>query len=367
MQDRSKKTLIGAFVVGALALGVGGVLAFGGTDLFTEQERLVVYFEGFVDGLEPGSPIMFRGVKLGEVESVRLVLGPEEKPLIEVLFHLRRREVGPAGGTQEFRDGRSALEHWVQRGMRAQLGTVSLLTGQLKIDLDLSPDTPVKRYGLRPELPEVPAIPSSRERISEAIQSIPYETLADSLTEIVTGIRDLVQSPDIRATWDRLNVTIDSMHGVLKDLDERLPSLLDRLDQGLESATRAIQDADAKIVEVGDRTAGAVDELKTLIGDYRTRGNRLFDDADAGLVQARETLSKLDAEIAPTSAALRDAVSDARTLMQNLSTASAPGAPTMLELRRSLEKLSRTLDKFAALADLLERQPESLLKGKSGG
>ena len=81
MQEQGKKTLIGAFVVGALALGVDGVVAFGGTDLFAEKDRFVVYFEGFVDGLEPGSPIMFRGMRIGEVESLHLVLGPNETPV----------------------------------------------------------------------------------------------------------------------------------------------------------------------------------------------------------------------------------------------------------------------------------------------
>ncbi|MBL8897785.1 MAG: MCE family protein [Planctomycetes bacterium] len=367
MQEQGKKTLIGAFVVGALALGVGGVVAFGGTDLFAEKDRFVVYFEGFVDGLEPGSPIMFRGMRIGEVESLHLVLGPNETPLVEVIFDLRRRDIARQAGMNQLPDAKSALDHWVKRGMRAQLGTVSLLTGQLKIDLDLVAQGPMKLYGLRQDLPEVPAIASSRERISEAIQSIPYETLAQSLTEIITGIRDLVKSPEIEKTWDDLNRTIETFDRVLASLEQRLPKILDGLQGSVEEAGATLRNANGKLDDLSGRIGPTIDDLRATITELRAKSGTTLDETNGTLREMRTTLAKLDAEIQPTSASLRSTLDEARAAMAQLADASAPGAPMMLEMRRALEKLSKTLDAFAALASTLERQPESILKGKSGG
>ncbi|MBK9388068.1 MAG: MCE family protein [Planctomycetes bacterium] len=299
MQEQGKKTLIGAFVVGALALGVGGVVAFGGTDLFAEKERFVVYFEGFVDGLEAGSPIMFRGMKIGEVESLNLVFGPNETPLVEVVFDLRRHDIAKQTGIQHLPDAKSALDHWVKRGMRAQLGTVSLLTGQLKIDLDLVAEGPMKIYGLREDLLEVPAIASSRERISEAIQSIPYETLAQSLTEIITGIRDLVHSPEIEKTFDDLNRTIETFDRVLASLEQRLPKILDSVQTGVDEAGVTLRKTNEQIDDLGGRLGPTIDELRATITEFRTKGSTTLDEANGTLRDMRTSLAKLDGRSSP--------------------------------------------------------------------
>ena len=289
------------------------------------------------------------------------------QPLVEVIFDLRRRDIARQAGMNQLPDAKSALDHWVKRGMRAQLGTVSLLTGQLKIDLDLVAQGPMKLYGLRQDLPEVPAIASSRERISEAIQSIPYETLAQSLTEIITGIRDLVKSPEIEKTWDDLNRTIDTFDRVLASLEQRLPKILDGLQGSVEEAGATLRNANGKLDDLSGRIGPTIDELRATITELRAKSGTTLDETNGTLREMRTTLAKLDAEIQPTSASLRSTLDEARAAMAQLADASAPGAPMMLEMRRALEKLSKTLDAFAALASTLERQPESILKGKSGG
>ena len=72
----SRSAVVGAFVLGALALGVAAILLFGGSRLFTPTARAVVFFEGSVAGLDVGAPVTFRGVRLGSVIRITLNYSP---------------------------------------------------------------------------------------------------------------------------------------------------------------------------------------------------------------------------------------------------------------------------------------------------
>src|SRR5262245_11111568 len=68
----NKSTAIGAFVFGALALGVIAILTFAGTGWFTPRLRVVAFFQDSVAGLTVGSPVALRGVRVGSVQSLKV-------------------------------------------------------------------------------------------------------------------------------------------------------------------------------------------------------------------------------------------------------------------------------------------------------
>ena len=72
MTSPVNKSLIGAFVVGALALAVVGILALGSGSLFRESNRYVLYFSGSVKGLGLGAPVQLKGVTIGKVTAIHL-------------------------------------------------------------------------------------------------------------------------------------------------------------------------------------------------------------------------------------------------------------------------------------------------------
>ena len=75
MSKHANPTVIGAFVVGAVILAVTAILLLGSGDLFIQKPRFVLYFKGSVKGLNVGSPVNFRGVNIGTVTNVQLVMG----------------------------------------------------------------------------------------------------------------------------------------------------------------------------------------------------------------------------------------------------------------------------------------------------
>ena len=79
MGRKANPVLIGAFVVGAIALGVVGIVVFGSGRLFADTTPFVMYFTGSVDGLNVGSPVKFKGVEIGAVTSIQLDIGEEAR------------------------------------------------------------------------------------------------------------------------------------------------------------------------------------------------------------------------------------------------------------------------------------------------
>src|SRR5918999_3274468 len=78
MGSKANPTVIGAFVVGAVALVVVGVLLFGGGKLFQEKMPLVIFFDSSVQGLNVGAPVVFRGAQVGHVTKVEALYDPKK-------------------------------------------------------------------------------------------------------------------------------------------------------------------------------------------------------------------------------------------------------------------------------------------------
>ena len=83
MSKQANKTAIGMFVVGAVVLAVAAIIIFGSGKFFTKSEYFVAYFKGSVKGLRVGAPVMFRGVKIGDVTQIRIYSNREEK-IVEI-------------------------------------------------------------------------------------------------------------------------------------------------------------------------------------------------------------------------------------------------------------------------------------------
>ena len=125
MSTKVSKTAIGAFVLGAIVLLVAAVLVLGAGKFFTKKHTYITYFVGSVKGLNLGSPVTFRGVKVGEVTDISIVADPTSKDdrlKIPVIFDL---VPGKFKGTKpEFQRDPKAIEIAVKElGLRTQLQT----------------------------------------------------------------------------------------------------------------------------------------------------------------------------------------------------------------------------------------------------
>ncbi len=129
MGKKVSPTLIGAFVIGAVALAVLGVFVFGSGQFFKKTRPYVMYFPGSVNGLSVGSPVKFRGVQLGQVTNIELVFdaaAQDQAPRIPVYAELDPKKIIVEGTTMKMSDPRM-LQAFFDKGLRAQLQSQSLV------------------------------------------------------------------------------------------------------------------------------------------------------------------------------------------------------------------------------------------------
>lgn len=193
MIKKVNKTAIGVFVVGGAVLLVTAIIVFGSGMLFKQSDKYILFFDGSVKGLSEGAPVVFRGVKIGNVTSVSLIYDEKTKEvLIPVVIDV---ELARVKGVPD-RFGYPDYGMLVKQGLRAKLEIQNFITGQLMIGLDFYPDDPLKMYNLIKEYPELPALPISSD-IFKVMDEIPIKEIADNLGKAVAGISRLVNSEGI--------------------------------------------------------------------------------------------------------------------------------------------------------------------------
>src|SRR5262245_51419077 len=131
MAKKTNPKTIGAFVVGAIALAVGGIIAFGGGKFLQDKGKAVLFFSSSsLSGLDVGSPVTFRGVKIGSVTEVIIQYDVDRQTLqIPVFVEVETNRIQIVRGEHSTRN----LPALVERGLRAQIVVQSFITGQASI------------------------------------------------------------------------------------------------------------------------------------------------------------------------------------------------------------------------------------------
>jgi paraquat-inducible protein B len=203
----------------------------------TDVMILAMVFEESVRGLAPGAEIDFRGVVVGTVTHVRPhvdVGGKNFKIRVRADFFPRRLRSRDRGTVMSNDQRRALVAGMINNGLRAQLRTASLLTGQLYVALDFFPDAPKvkpkKDVKLDDDdLPEIPVVKSSILQLQEAISAIatkvqkfPLEQVGADLQTTLRSATKLIEqidkdiAPELRETMSDVRKAMDSMDQVLK-------------------------------------------------------------------------------------------------------------------------------------------------------
>jgi paraquat-inducible protein B len=164
-------------------------------EMYTEKVQWQLYFDQSVRGLVAGSPVEFRGIRVGEVRDVRLEADADQRQLlIAVVIEIEPERIGHLHLGREQR--RAAVDRLVAAGMRAQLKSGNLLTGQLTVALDMHPDAEPAQVVWREPLPVFPTIPTTLEEITENLTSlvkrlekIPFDRIGADLGSSLVAAR----------------------------------------------------------------------------------------------------------------------------------------------------------------------------------
>ncbi len=223
MSRRADPVLIGAFVLGAIALSVATLLLVAGGEVFREHRQQIMYFEGAAQGLQIGAPVMFLGVKIGSVKKIRLGLDEASgRFLVPVTAEIEPNVVHTANGEQiDLRDPQTQ-RRLVERGLRARLRMQSLLTGQLYVDLDFHPDKPARFRSSDPAAHEIPTIPTPVQELTGKLENFPVDAFLADLAAIGESLRGLTGDPATRELPRRAQEALARIETLTARLDAQL-------------------------------------------------------------------------------------------------------------------------------------------------
>lgn len=327
MGMKVSKTAIGAFVIGAIVLLVAGVLVLGAGKFFVTEHTYITYFDGSVKGLNVGSPVTFRGVKIGEVKSISITLDRATHLLeIPVVFSLEPSKI--EGTKALFQQDPRAIEEAVTRyGLRTQLQSLSFVTGQLMVALDFFPGTKPSYVGLNKNYPEIPSVPTPLEELRKTLEDLPLKDIVRNLNDTLVKVKVLVGSIDGKKTSESVLASLKELQILLKNANTRV----ERLDPLVTSLTDTSEKADATLVEA-----------KNTLADLRGH-------LDSLSKTTQDTLQKTQATLDQSQKTLQSFSADSRL---------------QADLSRALRELAAASRSLRNLSDYLERHPESVIRGK---
>lgn len=338
MTPRPNAARIGLFALGGLALLVVAVVVVFGGRLFAATEQAVMHFRGSVYGLQAGSPVVFRGVRLGSVRSVGVVYA-EGRFAVPVEVELDPALIRNLGATATAAgEPALSLDTLVQQGLSGQLATHSLLTGQLYIDLDLRPGGKPAVRDARGRL-EIPTTPTRFQSLQDQLDRVDLSRMTDDLTATLVAARKLITGTELQQIVTELAQTTSSLKRLSATLDQRLPRLADAAQGTLADASQA----SARLGSAADRFGGAADR----VGSAAARAENLLA-PDSRVVTSVQQAAD---ELTRAAAALRNAASDESATVQGV--------------QRAMADLARAARAVRELADTLEQQPQSLIRGKA--
>lgn len=325
---KNKSFSIGAFIIGAILLVFLALLFFSGGDLFSQKERVVMYFEGSVQGLQVGAPIKLKGVILGEITDIQINFDSNAQDngnknnsakniVTAVTGDLALKRISRKGTdvSLEF------FEEAIQNGLRAQLNFQSFLTGLLYVELDFFPDTPATLYGFKKNYLELPTVATGFEELTKNLQEINLKGLVKNLDQLTLHLSKIVKSGVIEQTLGSVKLAADSFTHTSNSMSQDV-SLLSK------NLSHTSSQLDQLLVSLNQQTPIVAGELRE------------------SLVQLQKSLVELDKAT--------------NSVHQSFS----EDAPLVNQLTETLDEVSRSAQAFRTLSETIDQQPEAFLRGK---
>jgi paraquat-inducible protein B len=212
----------------------------------------LVNFDGSVRGLSVEAPVEFRGIKIGSVSDIAITIDPKTLDIkIPVLLELQPERIASTKLVEAQKDKYAIMKQLVKRGLRAQLETGSLLTGQLFVQLDFHPNLPQQTLIMTGKYPEIPAVPATMDQLRRTvtdlmaeIRRMPLDKIAEELLETIEGANRLMNAPELDEAVRNLNATLHNMEKMTHGVDRKVDGLITSMKKTLATVREALELAD---------------------------------------------------------------------------------------------------------------------------
>lgn len=222
----------------------------------------------------------------------------------------------------EIKDMKQYLQDLIKSGLRAQLQMQSMVTGQLMIDIDFHPDTPVKLRGdqkkdFAKRMTEIPTIQTSMQKLNQNLDGI-----VNSVDKSLKRIEAIVTSEELTQSLQYFRQSLKAIRDLARHLDDKVDPLSADVDQTLKDAQSLMRNVNSHV----DPLANSIQE---------------------------------------TTEAARPALNEIERAFANIAALTGKGSEERKQLDRTLKELQGAARSIKVWAEYLERHPEALIRGKS--
>lgn len=318
----SHHVMLGLFVLVGATLLIGGIAVVGGRRLITQGIVMETVFAESVQGLEVGSPVRFRGVRIGEVDEITFANRYYETQYRYALVRVNIEE-------SAFREPGTIPEQVAQLirdGLRVQLSAQGL-TGVMYLETDLfaRKEQPTLPIDWTPRFLYVPSTPSTLRQLGDSLTttldelaSMPLRDLVQEMRDTLKQVRDEIGEMQFAERSREFGELLARGRGELERLGPEFDRLLGDLRQAAQKADQLIDSSKAKLDAL---------ELQPTVAELREFA-----------VEARAAVTRLDAALRQADAFVADQRRGGSGLLENLR-----------EIAANLGRLTTTLERYPSL------------------
>ncbi len=299
----------------------------------------LVYFDDTIRGLSVGAPVEFRGIRIGTVQSIEIRRNREAGQVrIGALLGLEpeRLAIDDSDNSQDPKVGLEMAKKLIASGVRVQLKTGNILTGQLFVDMDFFPNAQVAEITMENGIPVLPSVPATLKNLTNQLasimtklESLPFAAIGQQAEEAVAGINDLINSGEIQDSVRLLNEVMKSANSFVAAIDdEEINKAVVNLNSTLERTNRLVALLQERAGPILDDVNKATSSANDLIRDARNTAGR------------------------------------AQKALASVETVTAEDGKIGTELAATLQQLRAAARAIRIFVEYLERNPQALVRGK---
>jgi paraquat-inducible protein B len=367
---------LGSFIIGGTALFLVVVLVLGLGKFFKKTYRMETYLNESVNGLETGSQVKYRGVKVGTVAYIGFVAGryvdpaSNDYPYVFVLCDLDRDKF-PFDSEKEMRE---AVGRDIEKGLRVRPISMGL-TGQLFLGIDYVDPArnPLLPIDWKPENLYIPAAPSTLSRLEQAVTGISntlgaidkqdIDGLMRAVREITAGVSSLFAKNEAKGLGRLLVENLEETHKLFARINALVQTpeaerVLPEFAKAAAGVRRVVDASEKDVIEALRDSRAAMASLKVSakalegwLTDPKLKQNV------AGVSKALESASEASGELRAAAAKLNAVLGRVNSLV----------AGEQATVESILENTRLLLENLRELSGEARRYPSGVLFGQPPG
>ncbi|MBL1321617.1 MAG: MCE family protein [Methylophaga sp.] len=352
MRDNPNTVTIGAFIIGAVLIAISTFIFINSSGWGSHGNKVVMAFEESVKGLSVGAPIALRGVQIGQVTDIRLIFDTDTIEVITIV------EADIDKNTYETKGNLSNdISHQlVDKGLRAQLGSQSLLTGLLYIQLDFHPNSGINLVKIDSPYAQIPTIPTDLQRITQELQSMNFGAIAKDIESIASGIEHFINIESVKNLPDDLHNTLISLTAMARQFETTVERFV-----GAEAFQKLPDDLHSALNSITKMTH----RLTVQIDSSGPKLDKVLVDASKSMDTFNTEIPKISSAAITTLTTLQPAIVAFEQTMSEINALVSDDSATIYRLRQALREVALAGRELQLLAKTLEEHPEALIRGLS--